>query len=296
MNIVLYFLSNYLIEFMGGMLVFGLLFRWSNYRKSLREDRYFSSFVSEIEKSLSEKQERDNVDIPEYIEELLASIKDKLPSRSVRRTKKGKDKGKSEYNSENVVSLREFISGEKGLFHAIALESTTLQSKYPPNYAELTERILEQDENWTKIFGILPIAPISRLNDILPSIFVVFGIFGTFIGISMALPEIANIDFSDLEKSGDVLTNFVLSVTFAMKTSIAGILFSVIMTMLNTLAPVRGLRNKTFKKLSKCFENIWITFHGHQNIEQGLYQAIPELISEVKEIRTQIDKQLKKAS
>lgn len=294
MELVLHFFSNYLIELMAVMLLFGLIFRWSSYRKGLREDRYFSSFVSEIEKSLSDKQSGEILDIPEYIETLLSSIKDKLPSRSVRSTKK-KRKEKGSYNTENVVSLREFISGEKGLFHAISLEATTLQSHYPPNYSELTERILEQDENWTKIFGFLPIAPISRLNDILPSVFVVFGIFGTFIGISMALPQIAQIDFSNLDKSGEVLTSFVLSVTFAMKTSIAGILFSVIMTMLNTLAPVRGLRNRTFKKLSNCFENIWITLHGNKNIEKGLIEAIPILVKEVQEINSNLEKN-KKAS
>ena len=54
---------------------------------------------------------------------------------------------------------------------------------------------------------------ISRLIDILPGLFVVLGIFGTFIGISMALPKIAQMDFNNLEGSGAILTEFVLNVS-----------------------------------------------------------------------------------
>ena len=115
-----------------------------------------------------------------------------------------------------------------------------------------------------------------------------FGIFGTFIGISMALPKIALIDFSNMEASGQILQEFVLNIAFAMKTSIAGILFSLIMTVLNTLAPVGGLRDKTFKKLSTSFEEIWNAIHGSQSIEASLQESLPGLLTEVKKINTYI--------
>ena len=44
----------------------------------------------------------------------------------------------------------------------------------------------------------------------------------------MALPKIAQIDFSNIEASGQILQDFVLNIAFAMKTSIAGILFSLL--------------------------------------------------------------------
>ena len=52
-NIILDFFSNYLIEVMGVLLVLGLFFRAASYKLSKREDAYFSSFISEIEKALS---------------------------------------------------------------------------------------------------------------------------------------------------------------------------------------------------------------------------------------------------
>jgi hypothetical protein len=140
------------------------------------------------------------------------------------------------------------------------------------------------------LLNFFPVAPISRLNDVLPTVFVVLGIFGTFIGISMALPEIAEMDFGNLEGAGDTLKTFVLKVTFAMKTSIAGILFSLIMTFLNTLAPVRGTREKTFKKVANCFENIWISLHAQKTMEQRLSETIPALLKEVQEIKKEMEK------
>jgi hypothetical protein len=126
------------------------------------------------------------------------------------------------------------------------------------------------------------------LIDILPGLFVVFGIFGTFIGISMALPEIAKIDFNNLDASGEILTQFVKSVTYAMQTSIAGIMFSLVTTFLNTIAPVTGMRKKTHKKIANCFENVWHAVHGDQD-ERTLQQTIPALLEEVKAIRLEIN-------
>ena len=65
------------------------------------------------------------------------------------------------------------------------------------------------------------------------------------------------------------------------------------MTVLNTLAPVGGLRDKTFKKLSTSFEEIWNAIHGSQSIEASLQESLPGLLSEVKKINNYIGDQEK---
>jgi hypothetical protein len=272
---------------MACLLGLGLVFRWASYSSSVKEDAYFTTFVSEVEKQISEEEgwSRGKVeDVDKFLFNLLNNIKEKLPTRSIRDSFQKKDLNEK-FGAKKVVSLREYVTGDQGLFYSIKTESGAFKSTFPPNYYELTERILERDDSWTKIKGLFPIAPIARLNDILPSLFVVFGIFGTFIGISMALPEIAKIDFNNLDASGEILTRFVLSVTYAMKTSIAGIMFSLIMTFLNTLAPVQGTRDKTFKKVSNCFENIWIAIHGKKTDEE-MKDLMPIMVEELKNIRT----------
>ena len=290
LNLVFNFFSNYLIEFMGAMLIVGLGFRWASWRASKREDAYFSSFTAEVEKLILMQKDvtHDQVeDVDKYLSSLLEKVGEKLPTRNLRN--KGHNKTSNEkaqkMGAQNVVSLREYVKGDQSLFLGIKNEGASFKSKFPPNFNELTDRILEKDDNWNKLLIFFPIGPISRLIDILPGLFVVFGIFGTFIGISMALPKIASMDFNNLEASGTILTEFVLSVTYAMKTSIAGILFSVVMTLLNTTAPVTGIRNKTYKKISNCFENIWHSIHGEKSVEQEIHEVLPALLEEVKMLR-----------
>jgi hypothetical protein len=289
LNAVFDFFSNYLIEFMGSMLVVGLFFRWFSWRSSKREDAYFSSFTSEVEKIIL--LQKDNTyeqidDVDKYIDDLLSKVEEKLPSRNLRSKGHNKKSPEAEKRgAQNVVSLRDYVKGDQSLFLGIKNESTCFKSKFPPNFNELSDRILEKDDSWNKLLGFFPIGPISRLIDILPGLFVVFGIFGTFIGISMALPKIAAMDFNNLEASGEILTSFVLSVTYAMKTSIAGILFSVVMTLLNTIAPVKGIRNRTYKKISNCFENIWYSIHAEKSAEEEMREVLPALLAEVKLLR-----------
>ena len=166
---------------------------------------------------------------------------------------------------------------ERSLFHSVRGEAVSFKSPFPPNYPEIADRILEKDDNYNKLFGFLPIAPVSRLINVLPGLFVVFGIFGTFIGISMALPEIAKMDFNNLDGAGEILTSFVLAVTYAMKTSIAGILYSLIMTVLNTIAPIKALRDKTDKQFASCLENIWMAIHEKGNEEEQAIELLKKI-------------------
>lgn len=291
LDLVFHFFSTYLIEVMAALLVTGLFFRWAGHRQSRVEDAYFTSFTSEIEKVLLIQKEQNQQidDVEPYLNDLLNQVKDKLPTRSVRnKAAKKHDKKADQLGAKNVVSLRDYVKGDQSLFLGIKSEAGTFKSKFPPNFNDLTDRILEHDDNWNKVLKIFPIGPISRLIDILPGLFVVFGIFGTFIGISMALPKIAQIDFNNLEASSAILMEFVLAVTYAMKTSIAGILFSLMTTFINTIAPVSGLRKKTYKKVSNCFENIWHSIHGEKSIEQEMHEVFPALLVEMRKISAQL--------
>lgn len=298
LEVVFNFFSMYLIEFMGVLLITGLGFRWASWRKSKIEDAYFTTFTSEMEKIILLRKEnyQEVSDVEKYLNNLIDDVKDKLPTRSVRNSQSKKNDVKAQdLGAKNVVTLRDYVQGEQSFFLAIKDEAGSFKSKFPPNFFQLTDRIMEQDDKWNKVLKFFPIGPISRLIDTLPGLFVVFGIFGTFIGISMALPEIAKIDFNNLEASGDILQVFVQNVTYAMKTSIAGILFSLVMTILNTTAPVSGLRQKTFKKVMNCMENIWQSVHSQKTGEQTLQDVLPELLSEVKEIKAEMNSNQNKA-
>ena len=105
---------------------------------------------------------------------------------------------------------------------------------------------------------------LSRGLDILPNLFIVFGIFGTFIGITSALPLIATIDLNNLSAATPILNNFVAGVAYSMNTSIAGIVYSVIMTIITALFPLGTTRTEVVKNLERSLEMVWYRIHGDQ--------------------------------
>lgn len=289
LELVLDFFSNYLIEFMGGTLALGLVFRFAAFRASKDDNAYYSSFTRELELNV-EKDKEDRVevgDVDQYLSGVLGRVSKKLPSRSVR-FGSPKDEKSGEDESRKVLSLRDYVSGKQGLITSIQAESSVFHHQTPPNFTELTHRIMSQDPHWTKVMKHFPIDGVARMIDILPGLFIVLGVFGTFIGISMALPEIAKIDFNDLDGSANTLMNFVLSVTYAMKTSIAGIFFSLILTVLNTLSPIKQTRARVFKKLETSLQMLW--YHIQQDVHKDKSQEAVML--KLLEVLNKIDERL----
>jgi hypothetical protein len=268
LEVVLSFFSNYLIEFMMGVMSVGLLFRFAAYKSVKNDNAYYSSFTRELELNVEKDKEADvRVGlIDRYLSDVLGRVGKRLPQRSVRfgSSPKEEESNTDEGAGKKSLSLRDYVSGKQGLITNIQSEASVFHNQTPPNFTELTHRIMTQDPNWTKVMKHFPIDGVSRMIDMLPGIFIVLGVFGTFIGISMALPEIAQIDFNDLEASSENLSNFVLSVTYAMKTSIAGIFFSLILTVLNTLSPIRQTRVRVFKKVETSLQMLW--YHIQQDV------------------------------
>lgn len=292
-ELVLGFFSNYLIEFMGGMLILGLIFRFAAYRSSKNDNHYYSSFTRELELNVElDKEEHKQIkNIDNYLTDILGRVGKKLPERSVR-FGNSNEKVEEDNSGKKVLSLRDYVSGKQGLITNIQSENSVFHHQTPPNFTELTHRIMSQDPHWMKTMKHFPIDGVSRMIDILPGLFIVFGVFGTFIGISMALPEIANIDFNDLDKSADTLMAFVLNVTFAMKTSIAGIFFSLILTVLNTMFPIKEMRLRVFKKVETALQMLWY----HIQHDSANDQSQEKLLENVINVLEHIDQRLEKLS
>ncbi len=272
---LLVFFGNNLIEFMTSMLAIALTLRYVSFRHSIRDEGYFSNFTRELAATIDEDKVK-NVDISDielYLDDMLGRVGQRMPERNLRKELR-RDKNKKRENIKGeAISLKEFVGSKHGLISNIQNESSVFKTSVPPDFSQLTERVMNEDENWSKLWGVIPIDGITRILDVLPNLFIVLGVFGTFIGISMALPEIAKIDFNDLESSGNTLSLFVVNVTFAMKTSIAGIFFSIILTLLNTIFPIEASRDATFEKVENVLEALWYhlqTDNKNRHIENEL--------------------------
>jgi len=298
MELVLSFFSNYLIHFMGACLGLGLIFRFAAYRASKSDNAYYSSFTRELELNV-EKDKEAGVrvgSIDKYLAEILGRVSKSLPQRSVRFGSPKKEEVKDDQDGPKTLSLRDYVSGKQGLITNIQAESSVFHNATTPNFTELTHRVMSQDPNWTKVMKHFPVDGVTRMIDILPGLFIVLGVFGTFIGISMALPEIAAINFDDLQASEQTINNFVLNVTYAMKTSIAGIFFSLMLTVLNTIYPIKETRVRVFKKVESSLQMLWYHIQKDVNSEKDQSFVFEKLLSVLDKLDKRFADEDKKAS
>lgn len=300
---ILGFFGNYLIEVMLLVVTIALTLRWMSYTHSKRDEAYFSHFTRELSSTISSDKEK-NIkieNVSESLNNILGRVNQKLPDRNLRKNFNKDSTGSNEKTEDKKVgiSLKEYVGSKHGLIGNIQSEASIFTSHVQPDFYQLTDRVMNEDDNWSKLFNKIPIDGVTRILDVLPTMFIVLGVFGTFIGISMALPEIAKMDFANLEESGKTLSQFVVNVTFAMKTSIAGIFFSIILTTLNTIYPIEATREGTFEKVEIVLQTLW--YHLHEDSEKtSAENELPKIrvVMEelLKEVRGAKENPLKKIS
>ncbi|MBS1960202.1 MAG: hypothetical protein JST80_12065 [Bdellovibrionales bacterium] len=98
----------------------------------------------------------------------------------------------------------------------------------------VSKNVLSNNPCFSKMFGVIQSGPIFDFTSILPGLFVVGGIFGTFLGIMKALPELGGMDVNDPNSTKAVMDTFLLKVAFSMATSTLGILYSVLTQVFNS--------------------------------------------------------------
>jgi len=260
------FFSSNLTYILPTFLFSALLFRYFAYKSGKANYTYFTSFSQQAEKLLNKEDKHTKIEnVETWLNKFLDKIVKDLPNRSLRDTvsQSGTETG-STFRHRDKESLSEFADGKRSIINAIKQQVDAFKSPHPPNFLELTDRVLTQDRKWNTLMGIIPMRTLSRMLDVLPGLFVIGGIFGTFIGITSALPMIAQIDMSDMAAATAKLADFVDNVSYSMQTSIAGIVCSVVMMVLNAIFPLNTSRSAVRKNLERSFEFIWYRIHGDQ--------------------------------
>ena len=123
-------------------------------------------------------------------------------------------------------------------------------TKETPKLLQITRATIEQNPCFNRVFGVIPAASANEVVSILPGLFVIAGILGTFIGIAGGLQDLGGMNLQDLDNTKNVMDRFLHEISFAMKTSITGIVFSLLAHLINTtFSPER-----TYAKLVDRFE------------------------------------------
>ncbi len=126
-----------------------------------------------------------------------------------------------------------------------------------PDFQEISNSVFGSNPIFNRVLGIFSLSRTNDVLNILPSIFIVGGIFGTFLGIMRALPELTAMDITNAEASKLVIDSFLIKISFALSTSVLGIVLSVIMSFLNTLLSPTNTYVEIIDSFNSATEIVW---------------------------------------
>ncbi|OFZ18823.1 MAG: hypothetical protein A2X94_00975 [Bdellovibrionales bacterium GWB1_55_8] len=127
----------------------------------------------------------------------------------------------------------------------------------PPKMVETAKSSFESNPYFNRVLGIVPVAFLHELLNILPGMFLIGGILGTFLGISKGLPELGGMDLGNVDETKRVMDAFLMTISHAMLKSIVGIAFSAAMTLINTMFSVEGLYYSLVNRYSNALDYLW---------------------------------------
>jgi hypothetical protein len=137
-----------------------------------------------------------------------------------------------------------------------------------PPLMELVKGVFATNPCFTRVFGVLPVGAFNDLLNIIPGLFIVGGIFGTFLGIMQALPELGAMDIKDPESTKLVMDTFLAKIAFSMSTSTVGIMLSVVTTVYNNFLSPERLFVKIVDRFERCLFRLWSRCDNNQLPEQ----------------------------
>jgi hypothetical protein len=126
-----------------------------------------------------------------------------------------------------------------------------------PKFLEISKSVFQNNPCFNSVFGWFPLAPVTEFLNALPGLFVVGGIFGTFLGIMRALPEIGGMNLNDTEGSKLIMDAFLLKVSFSMSSSVTGIFLSVLMQVINIILSPELLFVDIVNRYELSLEYLW---------------------------------------
>lgn len=126
-----------------------------------------------------------------------------------------------------------------------------------PRFVEISKTVFQNNPCFNRVFGVFPAAPLNDMLNVLPGLFIVGGIFGTFMGIMKALPELTGMDLTNTEVTKATMDGFLTRLSFSMAASAVGIFLSVVMTMLNTFLNPERIFVEVVNRFEYSLEFLW---------------------------------------
>jgi hypothetical protein len=236
-NSIKYFINNLPIA-MAAIFVAATFLRWTIYYTVRRHEWFARQFEAKVFKFIDSDANKNLTNASFYI--LAKKLFEKTYYEAFAiRDRKARD------SFDHVMSMNDRIflvkQGCAWMVKDILKQLRYLKwSKETPKLQQITRATLQHNPCFNKLFGIIPIGALNDLITILPGLFVVAGILGTFLGIKGGLVQLGGMDLSDVEGTKTIMDGFLHEISFAMASSVFGIAFSLTLHIYNTvLSPER---------------------------------------------------------
>lgn len=241
--------------FMGAVFVAGAFFRWTIWYTVKRHEW----FAREFEKRVNTYME---AEVPGVTKDVsFYALSKKILERSYYESFAIRDR-LSRRKGDNIMKMNDRIflvkQGCAWLVKDILKQLKFLKwHDNNPKLINITRATFNHNPCFNRVFGIVPIASLNELISILPGLFVVAGILGTFVGIAGGLEGLGGMNLSDLETTKNIMDRFLFEISFAMKTSIAGIVFSLAMHIFNTIYSPDRSYVSMIDRFESAFDLLW---------------------------------------
>lgn len=218
---------------MAGVFVLGAVFRILIWHTVRRHEWFARQFELRVQRFIEKETPGEIRDVSFYV------LSKRLLERTYYETFAVRDRLKRR-NGDGVMAMADRLflvkQGSAWMVKDILNQLKFLKwTNDVPKLLHITRATFHHNPCFNRIFGIVPIGATNELVGILPGLFVIAGILGTFVGIAGGLQELGGMNMQDLDGTKNIMDRFLTEISFAMKTSIAGIVFSLFAHLWNTV-------------------------------------------------------------
>lgn len=104
-----------------------------------------------------------------------------------------------------------------------------------PKMLNITKATFHHNPCFNRVFGLLPMTVMNDVINLLPGLFVITGVLGTFLGIKGGLSSLGGMNLTDLETTKNIMDTFLNEIAYAMASSIVGISLSLMLHVWNVI-------------------------------------------------------------
>ncbi len=253
LDIVFQLISHYLLWFMFFGFIIGATIRALIFFTVKRNEWFTLEFSKRI-KHYMETATVENQKIPFYI--LTKKLLEKTYY-EVFKVRSVMKRRRPDYIMDPMDRFFLVKQGSAWMVHEVLRQIKYFKKDTDPKMHEMAKTAFQNNPAYNKIFGVLPVGLLTELTNLLPGLFVIGGILGTFLGIKAALPQLAGLDIEKPEATREAIAAFLTAITFKMNASIFGILYSVFFSIINSWFSPERVFVSTVDSFENSLDTIW---------------------------------------